>query len=112
MRFLKLKFLVAGLAVTLALIGCNPTPETIGNIAKTSIQEILRVDPRFEGTGIEVVKVQLRVDSGQQYTGIASIKYKEVVHDIPVTVLVDGLSIKWSTTPDAFSFVPQTKPPQ
>ena len=81
-------------------------------MAKTSIQDVLRVDPRFEGTGIEVVKVQLSVEGDKQYTGIASIKHKDVVHEVPVKVLVDGLKIKWSTEPEAFSFIPTNKPPQ
>lgn len=112
MRFGKLKFLASILALALALIGCNPTPETVGDMARTSIQDVLRVDPRFEGSGVEVVKVQLTPEGERQYKGVASIRHKGVVHEVPVNVLVDGLSIKWSTAPDAFSFVPQNKPPQ
>jgi hypothetical protein len=107
-----IKSLVGMLLLIAALAGCTPTPETIGDMARTSIQEVLRVDPRFEGSGVEVVKVQLALESERKYKGIASIKYKGEVHDVPVDVLVDGLSIKWSTAPDAFSFIPPTKPPQ
>jgi PBP1b-binding outer membrane lipoprotein LpoB len=111
MQFGKLKLLVSVLALALALIGCSPTPETVGEMARTSIQDVLKVDPRFQGTGVEVVRVQLAVDGDKQYKGIASIRHKGVVHEIPVNVVVDGLSIKWSTAPDAFSFIPQTRPP-
>jgi PBP1b-binding outer membrane lipoprotein LpoB len=111
MQFGKSKLLFSVLALALALIGCSPTPETVGEMARTSIQDVLKVDPRFKGTGVEVVRVQLAVDGDQQYKGIASIRHNGVVHEIPVNVLVDGLSIKWSTAPDAFSFIPQTRPP-
>jgi hypothetical protein len=112
MQFGKLKSFAGVLLCTLALAGCSPTPETVGQMAKTSIQDVLRVDPRFEGSGIEVTKVQLTLEGERQYKGIASIKHKGREHEVPVNVLVDGLSIKWSTAPDAFSFVPQHKPPQ
>ncbi len=108
----KLKFLAAMLLFVWALTGCTPTPETVGEMARTSIQDVLRVDPRFEGSGIEVVRVQLKEQGERKYKGVASIRHKGAVHEVPVDVLVDGLSIKWSTAPDAFSFMPQTKPPQ
>lgn len=111
MQFGKFKFLVSVVALALALIGCSPTPETVGEMARTSIQDVLKVDPRFQGTVVEVVRVQLAVDGDKQYKGIASIRHKGVTHEIPVNVVVDGLSIKWSTAPDAFSFIPQTRPP-
>lgn len=112
MKSAKLKFLAAMLALSAALIGCNPTPETIGEMARTSIQDVLRVDPRFEGTGVEVVRVQLTPDGERQYKGMASVKHKDTLHEVPVSVLVDGLSIKWSTAPDAFSFLPPKQAPQ
>lgn len=108
----KLKNLAGMLLIAAALVACSPTPETVGQMAKTSIQDVLRVDPRFEGSAIEVVGVQLTLASERQYRGIASIKHQGVLHEVPVDVQVDGLSIKWSTAPDAFSFVPVVKPPQ
>jgi hypothetical protein len=112
-KFRQIKLLAATLLCALALAACSPpAPETVAAMTKTSMQDILRVDPRFEGSGIEVVKVQLTLEGDRQYKGIASIKHKDVVHDVPVSVLVDGLSIKWDTAPDAFSFIPQTKPPK
>lgn len=114
MQLGKMKVLVnviSVLALAVALIGCSPTPETVGEMARTSIQDVLKVDPRFKDTGVEVVRVQLALDGDKQYKGIASIRHNGVVHEIPVTVLVDGLSIKWSTAADAFSFIPQTRPP-
>jgi hypothetical protein len=112
-NFRQIKLLAATLLCALALAACSPpAPDTVAAMAKTSMQDILRVDPRFEGSGVEVVKVQLTVDGERKYKGVASIKYKGTVHEVPVNVLVDGLSIKWDTAPDAFSFVPQTKPPQ
>jgi hypothetical protein len=112
-KLCRIKLLAATLLCALALAACSPpAPETVAAMAKTSMQDILRVDPRFEGSGVEVVNVQLAVDGERKYKGVASIKYKGVVHDVPVNVLVDGLSIKWDTAPDAFSFVPQIKPPQ
>jgi hypothetical protein len=110
--FGKLKFLAAAFLFALALAGCSQTPETIGAMAKTSIQEVFRADPRFKDTGIEVIQVQLSVDGERQYKGLASVKHAGVMHQVPVKVLVDGLSIKWSTEPDAFSFIPPNRPPQ
>ncbi len=113
MKFRQIKLLAATLLCALTLAACSPpAPDTVAAMAKTSMQDILRVDPRFEGSGVEVVKVQLTADGERKYKGLASIKYKGAVHDVPVNVLVDGLSIKWDTAPDAFSFIPQTKPPQ
>lgn len=108
----KIKTLAGMLLIAAALIACSPTPETVGQMAKTSIQDVLRVDPRFEGSGIEVLGVQLALQSERQYKGIARIKHQGAMHEVPVDVQVDGLSIKWSTAPDAFSFVPVVKPPQ
>ncbi|MFZ4535841.1 hypothetical protein [Propionivibrio sp.] len=112
MQFGKLKFLASLLAIATALIGCSPTPQTVGEMAKKSIQDVLRVDPRFKDTGVEVVQVQLTEEGERQYKGIASIKHNGVMHDVPVNVVLDGLSIKWSTAPNAFSFIPPNRPPQ
>jgi hypothetical protein len=109
----KLKPLAAALLLALALSACSPpAAETVAAMARTSMQDILRVDPRFEGSGVEVVKVQLTMEGDKKYKGVASIKHKDVVHEVPVNVLVDGLSIKWDTAPDAFAFLPQKTPPQ
>lgn len=108
----KLQFLTGMLLFALLLTACTPRPETVGEMARTSIEDVLRVDPRFEGSGIEVVRVQLTEEGEKRYKGLASIKHNGVVHEVPVNVLVDGLSIKWSTAPDAFSFLPQKKAPQ
>lgn len=108
--FGQLKALAGVLLLALALSGCTPRPETVGEMARTSIEDVLRVDPRFKDTGVEVVRVQLTEEGERKYKGIASVKHEGVVHDVPVDVLVDGLSIKWSTAPDAFAFVPQKKP--
>jgi hypothetical protein len=108
----KIKVFASLVLCVAALTACSPTPETIGEMARTSIQDVLRVDPRFEGTGITVVGVKLTAEGERQYKGIASIKHNGVVHEVPVSVLVDGLSIKWDTAPDAFAFMPQIKPPK
>jgi hypothetical protein len=111
MQFGKLTLLVSVLALVWTFSGCSPTPETVGEMARTSIQDVLKVDPRFKGTGVEVVRVQLAEDGDKQYKGIASIRHNGVVYEVPVNVQLDGLNIQWSTAPDAFSFIPRTRPP-
>jgi len=109
-RFGKLKFLASVLALALALTACTPSPETVGDLTRTSIQEVFRGDPRFKDTGIEVMQVKLSASGERQYQGVASVKYAGTTHEVPVKVLLDGMSIKWSTAPDAFSFVPDKAP--
>jgi hypothetical protein len=111
MQLGKSTLLVGVLALVLTFSACSPTPETVGEMATTSIQDVLKVDPRFKGTGVEVVRVQLAADGDKQYKGIASIRHKGVVYEVPVKVQLDGLNIQWSTAPDAFSFIPPTRPP-
>ena len=110
--FGKLKTLAGMRLVAATLAACTPRPETVGEMARTSIEDVLRVDPRFKDTGVAVVRVQLTEQGERKYKGIASVKHEGVVHEVPVDVLVDGLSIKWSTAPDAFAFVPQKKAAQ
>lgn len=108
--FGKLKLAAGGLALALALSACSPSPETVGELTKTSIQEVFRGDPRFAGTAIQVTQVRLSAAGEKQYEGMASVQFAGVTHEVPVKVVLDGLGIKWSTAPDAFAFVPNTPP--
>ena len=112
MHFKQFRFFAGAALCALALTACSPSPETASQMAKTSIQDVLSVDKRFEGTKVTVEQVQLSVVADKQYKGTASIKYMDKVYDVPVDVRVDGLKIQWSTAPDAFYFIPQTTPPQ
>lgn len=110
-RFARHKMALAAMALcALMLTACSPTPDSAGKLAKTSMQKVLQADPRFAGTGVEVVEVQLLADGEKQYKGIARVKYHDAVYDVPVQVLIDGLTISWNTTPGAFSFIPENKP--
>lgn len=111
-HYSKLKSFTAILLCSVTLTACTPRPETVAQMAQASIEEVLHVDPRFAGSNVEVIKVQVTEDGERKYKGIASIKHNDVVHEVPVDVLIDGLSIKWSTAPDAFSFIQPNKPPQ
>ncbi len=108
----KTTLLALLLSLSMVMSACSLAPETVGEMAKTSIQEVFRADPRFKDIAIEVVSVQASAAGERRYQGTASIRYAGKMHEVPVEILIDGLSIKWTTAPDAFSFVPQIKPPQ
>ncbi|MCM8595788.1 hypothetical protein [Accumulibacter sp.] len=101
---------LAALAVVLALAGCFPEPEKVGDLAKTSMQQNLQRDPRFRAAGAEVLAVRVISGSDKRFEALASIACAGKTHEVPVTIVVDGLNLEWFAGADAFAFLPSGQP--
>lgn len=101
----------AMLIVACALAACFPGPEKVGELARASMQQYFRSNPEFQGSGIEVVRVRVTGGGDRQFAALASVSYAGTTHEIPVTVIVDGINLQWFAEPGAFAFVSQTSAP-
>jgi hypothetical protein len=93
------------LMLVLPVLGCNLLDAPVGDTVKQSMQSKFDTDPQFRKFHFVVTNVQVASKSGNTYSGIASIKYHNVVHDVVIEVTSDGQNIVWQAQPGAFAFV-------
>ena len=106
------------LAVALVLGGCDPVSTAvtatapaqadIGQEVKAAMQSTLSADPDFKEYGLQVQSVIVVSEGvGNKYQGMASVTHQGRVHQVPVTVTIDGQQFIWRSEPGAFDFVAQ-----
>lgn len=109
---MKARRLVAPILLcTMLLSACYPGPEKIGELAKTSMQQRFRDDPQFQGAGIEVVGVRVVGGGDKKFDAVASLLHAGKKHEVPVTIVVDGINLQWFADPAAFGFAARPPPP-
>jgi|GEM_PF-1220984 len=94
--------------LALLLAGCVPSPEKIGELTKTSMQQRFRSDPRYSGTGIEVIAVRVVGSADKTHDAIATVSHAGKKHDIPIKIVVDGINLEWHAGSTAFDFLTAT----
>lgn len=99
------------LTLALLLAGCFPSPEKIGELTKTSMQQRFRSDPRYSGTGIEVIAVRVVGSADKTHDAIATVTHAGKKHDIPIKIVVDGINLEWYAGSTAFDFLTVTAAP-
>ncbi len=99
------------LTLSLMLAACFPGPEKVGELARTSMQQRFRDDPQFQGAGIEVVGVRVVGGGDKKFDAVASLLHAGKKHEVPVTIVVDGINLQWFADPAAFGFAARPPPP-
>lgn len=99
------------LILTLVLAACFPGPEKVGELARTSMQQRFRDDPQFQGSGMEVLSVRVTGGGDKQFEAVASVSHAGRTHEVPVTIIVDGINLQWFADPAAFAFAARAKSP-
>ena len=86
----------------------------VGGAVKTSMQRQFDTDGRFAPYHLQVEKVDVVKQTGNQYEGLAVIRSaKGIDHNVEVQVTADGENFIWKTAPGSFAFtvLEQPNPP-
>ena len=97
-----MKRIIAGLLLSIALIGCGPNIE---ETVKTSMQETFNTDANFKEYNLTVTEVAVVNNSGNSYKGIATVMYKGNPYKVSVAITADGSRVLWQTEPGAMHFL-------
>lgn len=83
----------------------------ISNDVKSSMQHDFDTDPRFASYHLIVGKVEIVRQTGNQYTGIATVRSpKGIDHEVPIEVTAEGGRIIWQSEPFAFAWMVLEQP--
>jgi hypothetical protein len=83
----------------------------VGGAVKTSMQRQFDTDARFAPYHLQVEKVDVVKQTGNQYEGLALIRSaKGIDHNVEVQVTVDGENVLWKTAPGSFAFMVLEQP--
>lgn len=107
---MKSRLAVVLLALACALSGCFPGPEKLGELTRTSMQQHFRRDPQFKDSGAEIVQVRVTGGGDKRFDAMASVRHAGKTHEVPITILLDGINLEWLADPAAFSFLVPSKP--
>lgn len=110
MRPATLPLRAALLALVFVLAGCFPGPEKLGELTRTSMQQRFRSDPQFKDSGAEVLRVRVTGGGDKRFEAVASVLHAGKTHEVPITILIDGINLEWLADPAAFSFLAPGKP--
>lgn len=103
----RLALALALALVSLLLVACGPSPEKVGEMVKTSMQQTFSTDKQFSQFGLTVESVQAIKESDNRYQGMATIRHDGTTHNVPVQITAQGDNVIWKTEPGAFMFVIQ-----
>lgn len=83
----------------------------VGGAVKTSMQRQFDTDARFAPYHLQVEKVDVVKQRGNQYEGLAIIRSaKGIDHNVVVQVTADGENVIWKTAPGSFAFMVLEQP--
>jgi len=86
----------------------------VGGAVKTDMQQQFDTNARFAPYHLQVEKVDVVKQTGNQYEGIAVIRSaKGIDHNVEVQVTADGENVIWKTPPGSLAFMvlEQLNPP-
>ncbi|MCY1403659.1 hypothetical protein D9M71_188480 [compost metagenome] len=97
---------LCALMFAIALAGCSPTPEQIGEQTKASMQQKFDTDQDFKKYRLTVISVKAISLDKNTYKGVAEINRddKQIV-SVPINITADGKNLVWEAKPGAFSFL-------
>ncbi len=93
------------LLLALLLAGCFPSPEKVGELTRTSIEQRLRSDDKYRQSGAQVLAVRVTGQTGKAYDAVATISHAGKNRDIPLKIVVDGVNLEWFSGDGAFDFL-------
>ncbi|HPP47074.1 MAG TPA: hypothetical protein PLF25_06180 [Accumulibacter sp.] len=93
------------LLLALLLAGCFPSPEKVGELTRTSIEQRLRSDDKYRHSGAQVLAVRVTGQTGKAYDAVATISHAGKNRDIPLKIVVDGVNLEWFSGDGAFDFL-------
>ncbi|MBL8398873.1 MAG: hypothetical protein JNL84_12145 [Candidatus Accumulibacter sp.] len=94
-----------GLLLILLLGGCFPSPEKIGELTRTSIEQRLRNDSQYRDSEFRVLAVRVVGPGDKVYDALATISHAGQNRDIPIKIVVDGINLEWYAGSGAFDFL-------
>ncbi|HMW18694.1 MAG TPA: hypothetical protein PKN13_13360 [Accumulibacter sp.] len=90
----------------LALLGgCFPSPEKIGELTRTSIEQRLRNDPQYRDSEFRVLAVRVTSPGNKVHDAVATVSHAGQSRDIPIKIVVDGINLEWFAGNGAFDFL-------
>lgn len=92
-------------ASLLILTACAPSNDSIAESVQVSMQEKFNTDAIFRTMNLTVERVNVVNTSGNNYKGIATLRYKGGLHDVNVEVIADGQSVIWEVPAEEWLFV-------
>ena len=102
----KYLFVKAILVVLIfVLTGCSMSKEEIRETVKQSMQESLSNDPDFSSYKLEVKEVTLVKSDNRKYSGYAEVEHNGKIHQVSLSVTVDGTDVLWEAKEGAFLFL-------
>jgi len=100
--------LLACSSLFIALTGCHPSPDQIGETVKGSMQSTFDKDPNFVNYHFKVDNVVATKKDDSNYEGVATVEYQGAPHQVPVHITVDSKDMaNWKTDPGALDFAAQ-----
>jgi hypothetical protein len=100
----------AMIAICLLLAACVPGPDKAAELTRVSMQEHFRYDPQFRGQGVEVLAVRITGGQDKQLEGVATIRHAGKSHEVPVTIVLDGVNLAWFAQPGGLAFLASRRP--
>ncbi|WP_148664578.1 hypothetical protein [Herbaspirillum robiniae] len=95
------------IALALALLGCSPSTESIGETVKSLMQKKFSESDELKNYKLEVVKVDVIHESGNKYRGMAKVMLNGAPHDVGMSILSDGDKIMYEIPPENLGFLVQ-----
>lgn len=102
--------IVLCLLLALLLAGCFPSPEKVGELTRTSIEQRLRSDDKYRHSGAKVLAVRVIGQSGKVYDAVATISHAGKNRDIPLKIVVDGVNLEWFAGDGVLDFLLPASP--
>jgi hypothetical protein len=98
------RFLLSAI-ILLALCGCQPNVNEIGQQVSSLLQQKINEDPTLSRYGLVVTNVVVIREEGNKYKGVADVMMNGEKHEVSLSILADGDSVMYEADPGSFLFV-------
>jgi hypothetical protein len=108
------RFLLSAI-ILMAVCGCQPNVNDIGQQVSTLLQQKINEDPTLSRYGLVVSNVVVIREEGNKYKGVADVMMNGEKHEVSLSILADGNSVMYEADPGSFIFVseqPQRQNPR
>jgi len=108
------RFLLSAI-ILLAVCGCRPNVNEIGQQVSSLLQQKINEDPTLSRYGLLVGNVVVIREEGNKYKGVADVMMNGEKYEVSLNILADGDSVMYEADPGSFLFVagqPQRQNPR